>query len=317
MKSVQSQWTFDRTMKTKPTHLILCLLTVMLAALNAAAQNIPAAHWINDAGDDVGTVLDNDLTTNAVFITSFKSTNDLVVTRLSPDSIDTYNDVFGGAYPGNNPPYLTQFVGAYTNGTGDGTPGDFTDLEMTYDQTGTLQFDFLSRLTPQDRILLVDVDGAEKYQIQAFVLTNSTYTPANLAGWVAEPFSGTTGILPDSTWPVWDPNAGTVTSGTTSGLDEEILALTPDQPIDRLVISKLAVSGWSTSVTFVSPGVATPTQLQIQRSGSNAVLSWTNALFTLQAADTVAGPYTNVIGASSPWPVGTTNQQQFFRLIAN
>jgi len=85
------------------------------------------------------------------------------VTRLTADSVSLYSDVFGGATPGNNPAYLTNFVGVTNNGTGDGIAGDFEDLNMTSDSTGTLQFDFLSPLTPQDRILLIDVDGPESY----------------------------------------------------------------------------------------------------------------------------------------------------------
>jgi hypothetical protein len=51
-------------------------------------------------------------------------------------------------------------------------------------------------------------------------------------------------------------------------------------------------------------------------SGANAVLTWDNAAMTLQSATTVSGPYTNVVGATSPYttPVGA---QTYFRLNGN
>jgi hypothetical protein len=59
-----------------------------------------------------------------------------------------------------------------------------------------------------------------------------------------------------------------------------------------------------------------PIPLLVQRVGNDIVLSWTNALFKLQAAPAVTGPYTNVPGAVN---TGYTNpisgSQKFFRLI--
>ena len=273
------------------------------------AQNIPVAHWINSAGQNAATVLNS----TGVFTTDFKAHNDLTVTRLTSDSVSLYTDVFGGTSPGNNPGYLTNFVGVATNGTGDGVAGDIENLDMTADATGTLQFDFLSPLTPQDRILLVDVDGTEQYLVQAYAFNGSTYDPVSLGGWMAEDFSGTTGIMPDTRWPVWDPVAGTGTSGTSQGLNEELFVLTPAQNINRLVITKQSGSGWSTDITFLS--LSTP--LTIQKSGTNVLLTWTNPAFGLQAAPVVTGTYTNVPGATSPYTNAINGAQQFFRLQMN
>jgi hypothetical protein len=46
-------------------------------------------------------------------------------------------------------------------------------------------------------------------------------------------------------------------------------------------------------------------------------MGWNNAGFTLQSAWSIGGPFTNVLGATSPYTVITTNTQQFFRLQEN
>ena len=295
------------------TNLIIreSLAVLAMAFTNLVqAQNLPVVHWINAAGQDAATVLN----TNGVFVTDFKTHNDLTVTRLTAGEVSLFTDVFGGATPGNNPAYLTNFVGVTNNGTGDGIAGDIEDLDMSfYDATETLQFDFLSPLTPQDRILLIDVDGPESYLLQAYAVNGSGSNQVSFVGWNAQDFSGTTGMTPNSQWPVWDPTNGTLTSGTSANLDEELFVLTPAQNINRLVISKQSGANWSTGITFLS----LPTPLTIRQSGTNVVLTWTNSAFGLQAAPAVTGTYTNVPGAASPYTNAITAPQEFFRLNAN
>jgi uncharacterized repeat protein (TIGR03803 family) len=57
--------------------------------------------------------------------------------------------------------------------------------------------------------------------------------------------------------------------------------------------------------------------LAAQISGGNLVLTWTNSAFSLQAAPTVTGAYTNVPSATSPFTNTVPASQQFFRLIGN
>jgi hypothetical protein len=59
---------------------------------------------------------------------------------------------------------------------------------------------------------------------------------------------------------------------------------------------------------------ANPIRLNLQRLGGKAVLIWTNSAFALQTAPAVAGAYTNVPGASSPYTNAFTNAARFFRL---
>ena len=62
-----------------------------------------------------------------------------------------------------------------------------------------------------------------------------------------------------------------------------------------------------------------PISLNIQLNGESVVLSWNDpaAVFSLQAAPTVTGVFTNILGATSPYTNNITGPQQFFRLMAN
>ncbi len=60
-----------------------------------------------------------------------------------------------------------------------------------------------------------------------------------------------------------------------------------------------------------------PTMSISGSGGNNLSISWTGG-FILQSATNVAGPYQTVSGASNPYPVSTTlEQQRFYRLISN
>jgi hypothetical protein len=62
-----------------------------------------------------------------------------------------------------------------------------------------------------------------------------------------------------------------------------------------------------------------PIPLKIGLAGKNVVLTWVNSsdTFSLQIATTVAGPYTTITGAISPYTNSITAAERFFRLISN
>ena len=68
---------------------------------------------------------------------------------------------------------------------------------------------------------------------------------------------------------------------------------------------------------YSASGTLTPIPVNIQWAGGNAVLTWSNASFALQAAPSATGPYTNVIGAASPYTNPVAEPQQYFRLKSN
>ena len=84
-------------------------------------------------------------------------------------------------------------------------------------------------------------------------------------------------------------------------LAQELFVLTPDQNIDRLQIYKLTGGEWATDITFESTSSAQTTP----------------AVFSLQAAGSLAGPFTNVIGATSPYTNTLGSGPTFFRLQSN
>ena len=54
--------------------------------------------------------------------------------------------------------------------------------------------------------------------------------------------------------------------------------------------------------------------LCLQPCGTNLMLTWADSTYALQAAPTAAGTFTNVPGATSPFPYALTEPAKFFRL---
>lgn len=77
---------------------------------------------------------------------------------------------------------------------------------------------------------------------------------------------------------------------------------TPYQYVDNV---RLAVSEIS------------PIPLNIQRNGSKVILTWTNSIFSLQAAPSPADTFTNILGATSPYTNIISGAATYFRLMAN
>ncbi len=79
-------------------------------------------------------------------------------------------------------------------------------------------------------------------------------------------------------------------------------------------IQRLLVDDVKVGTTFYDNFDQPPT-LNIQRLGTEVVLSWTNAAFGLQSAPAVTGTFTNVPGATSPYTNVLSGGQLFFRLV--
>ena len=84
-----------------------------------------------------------------------------------------------------------------------------------------------------------------------------------------------------------------------------------------LLVDDLKVGLSFAAVTGTNSVIVRPIPLNVQRSGNNLVLSWTNSTFALQSAPQAAGLYTNVPAASSPYTIGISGSAKFFRLRAN
>lgn len=77
-----------------------------------------------------------------------------------------------------------------------------------------------------------------------------------------------------------------------------------------------ASSNAPVTVTFnVGPTSPNLPAFDIVKSGGSVVLSWTNVVLSLQSAPSLTGPFTNIVGSTSPYTVSISGSQQFFRLV--
>jgi len=75
----------------------------------------------------------------------------------------------------------------------------------------------------------------------------------------------------------------------------------------------------SSNPTFNPTGISSPESaaillpITVTKAGGSFTLSWVGAGI-LQSATSVSGPYTDVPGASSPWPVTPSGIQKYYRI---
>ena len=173
------------------------------------------------------------------------------------------------AAPGNNPSFLSAFVGQAANGTGDGTVGRLQGIEPSSSVNVPLQFDFSPPLPTTARFLVSDVDFGESHRIQALVQYRVTYQPVPLTGWGHEPITGGTGQLPDATWPTWDAATGTLTATAGGPTNDPGDLFTPDRAIDRVVFTRISGDPSATPVVqFVDPATVVAGHDQLAVNGT-------------------------------------------------
>lgn len=73
-----------------------------------------------------------------------------------------------------------------------------------------------------------------------------------------------------------------------------------------------SVGGCASIPAATTVTVYPPVAISIQRSGGNLLLSWPDG--TLESATNVTGPWFEVPGAGSPFPVAPANPQQYYRV---
>jgi hypothetical protein len=256
-----------------------CLATL------AQAQNEPVLQWnlnLQQIGQSILLYTNENggvYPSNSGYQVSFKGSNDVTITEPGSTQglprLPLFTDSFGAGNSGgagNNPAYFANFVGCSSNNTGDGIAGDMTLLQVGA-QLPSVQFDFADPLTTADHIIIGGADNNEEYQIQAYTLSDGTYTPASLTGWTVEEFSGQTGITPDSTWPTFDASNGDLISNANgANLNEPLTVLTPDQPIDQITFTQIGgTAGSDTGIQFIS--VPEPASVSLVGLFSVVVLS--------------------------------------------
>lgn len=238
---------------------ILLTLAFQAPARSEAGEVV---QLINGSGQVAADLLNS----GSPFVTNFQGTNDVTITLLSGSMDSSFVDHYPPASAtSNNPAYISSFVGSSVNGTGDGTPGGFNELQET--AGASLQFDFATPLTSSDRFLVVDVDTTEIYSMTAYTLVGGVYTAVSLAGWTLNNYTGQTGELPTSQWATWDPTGGGPTTGTLTSnanggnLNEPVQVLTPDQPISQIVFTEISGIGEPGLQFYASGSVPEPSSL--------------------------------------------------------
>jgi formylglycine-generating enzyme required for sulfatase activity len=100
------------------------------------------------------------------------------------------------------------------------------------------------------------------------------------------------------------------------GATNTALAISSVQTNNAGVYSVVVTNGYgatnATALLTVLPANLPPVTLYFEPAGGQVILVWPTG--ALQSAPTVAGPYTDVIGASSPYSVVPSGPQQYFRV---
>lgn len=123
-------------------------------------------------------------------------------------------------------------------------------------------------------------------------------------------------LAPDNSQESVPDDAADVWAGTTRALDN----VPATGPTNALTDWKFVFTAGAASITMDNflitvPSASNPGQfLNLQPSGNNAVLTWTNSTWSLLAAPAVTGPYTNVPGAVSGYSVPMAESELYFRL---
>ncbi len=295
---------------------LICVGGLAIQPLTAFSQvpSIPVIHLVNQANQD----LYDALTAKTTFVTDFKGSNDVTITRLAGSVGQDFVDSFGGAYSHGNPAYLTNFLGTLTNGTGDDIVGDIECIQTDADHFPSLQFDFALGFTPNDRLLVIDCDNSEQYRIQAYVKSGNTYNPVSPTNWGVSDYEGSTQDPNLGSFPVWSPSTGSLT-GSGDALNEPLTIFTPNQTVDRVVVTQTATTG-TADIQFVQATQVSLGLLGISRQTTNVLInipggSVVPALETTTNLNNAVWKIliTNATPGVLTVPI-STNRQQFFRL---
>src|SRR5262249_37662038 len=108
--------------------------------------------------------------------------------------------------------------------------------------------------------------------------------------------------------PVSPTSSGNFSGGFWSG---NIAALQTATNVVLKADDGLGHSGQSLPFNVIS-AQAPPVLITVQYSSNQVLLSWPGGI--LQAATQATGPYSDVVGASSPYAVNPSGPRQFFRV---
>ena len=179
-----------------------------------------------------------------------------------------------------NPPDGVQLGVASIFGADDGTQVIQLTGGTSYGPGGGIS---QTILTTPGQVYMVSVDVASR--------ESRTVDGEFDFGTNAYPLEADTGVFTTVSWPVVATGASTLINVVGS----------PNSPNVQLLIDNVLVIPLNPTIN-------------IQSDGTNIILSW--PFGTVQAANTVSGPYTNVVGVISPWTnAPPLAPEQFYRLV--
>jgi hypothetical protein len=83
--------------------------------------------------------------------------------------------------------------------------------------------------------------------------------------------------------------------------------------IDEVIIYTNALLEAQARLHYLASAVAPAVPLDFRRVGQNLILTWPQG--TLQSADNVKGPWSPVVGATTPYTNAITGGNKFFRVL--
>jgi hypothetical protein len=165
----------------------------------------------------------------------------------------------------------------------------YSNISITFDQTA-------SNTGPSRHNLFYSTNGV------AFAQFGSTYTMTN-SGW------GTGTVLPSSF--AFDLSSITSLNNASTVYFRLVQAATN-------AVAGGTVLGTGTcrvdNFAVLVPGSTAPV-LQLNKSGTDVILTWSDPTYSLQAAPLVTGTYTTIPSSTSPYTNAISGSEQYFRLV--
>jgi hypothetical protein len=185
-------------------------------------------------------------------------------------------------------------AGSAGNATGD----DF--LTLAYSATGEALWTnrYHGRANGENEVLALALDGGGN------AIVTGPSLGSNFTDYATVAYSVGSGL------PLWtnrfDDLAGSVDESTAICVDPEGNVFVTGQSIGP---------GGDFDILTVKYSSSARPQLEWRKEGAQMILSWRNPAFSLQSAPTVAGTFTNVPSATSPYTNRLSSAQQYFRLV--
>jgi hypothetical protein len=223
---------------------------------------------------------------------------------------DVVGALIGGPYARSNSTVLYAAFKATFLTLPKSTPGYFASFANGSTLRGRIFAGTTNAAPGSFQVLVANGSDTNTTAVAADLSTNTTYTL--VTRYNIDSASTTLWLNPAA-----EGDPGVTASDTQTAVSIASYGFRQDASFGATVLVDDMRVGLSFAAVTGTTATATPIPLKMQRIGNNAVLSWTNSTFALQAAPAAKGTYTNVPNATSPYTNPITATPRFFRLKAN